>query len=46
MYLVPTSFSLTDEQLKLIVAGRELLRASPDFQRFVTGMVDIRTAGV
>ena len=33
---IPTSFSLTDEQVdKLIAAGRELLRNNPDFQRFV-----------
>jgi NTE family protein len=42
---VPTSFSLTDEQVdKLIAAGRELLRANPDFQRFVAGMGGSRTA--
>ena len=33
---IPTSFSLTDEQVeKLIAAGRELLRSNRDFQRFV-----------
>ena len=33
---VPTSFSLTDEQVdKLIAAGRELLRNNPDYQRLV-----------
>ncbi len=35
---IPTSFSLSDEQVdKLIAAGRELLRSNPDFQRFVAG---------
>jgi NTE family protein len=33
---VPTSFSLSDEQVdRLIAAGRELLRNNPDYQRFV-----------
>lgn len=33
---VPTSFSLTDEQVdKLILAGRELLRRHPEFQRLL-----------
>mgnify|MGYP001545775449 FL=1 len=42
---VPTTFSLTDEQVdRLIAAGRELLRANPDFRRFVTGMAGSRTA--
>jgi NTE family protein len=41
---VPTTFSLTDEQVdRLIAAGRELLRANPDFRRFVTGMAGSRT---
>jgi len=36
---VPTSFSLTDEQVdKLIVAGRAILRGNPDFQRLVAGL--------
>jgi NTE family protein len=36
---IPTTFSLTDEQVdKLIAAGRELLRNNPDFQRFVAGL--------
>ena len=34
--LIPTSFSLSDEQVdSLISAGRELLRSDPGFQRFV-----------
>lgn len=34
---VPTSFSLNDEQVdKLIEAGRELLRANPDFQELLS----------
>lgn len=33
---VPTSFSLTDEQVdELIAAGRELLRNNEDFQQFL-----------
>jgi NTE family protein len=33
---VPTSFSLSDEQVdRLITAGRELLRNNPDYQRLV-----------
>jgi len=33
---VPTSFTLTDEQVDaLIAAGRELLLANPDFRRFI-----------
>jgi len=36
---VPTSFSLSDEQVdKLIAAGRELLRKNLEFQRFVAGL--------
>jgi NTE family protein len=36
---VPTSFNLTDDQVdSLIRAGRELLRANPEFQRFVAGL--------
>lgn len=42
---VPTSFSLTDEQVdKLIAAGRELLRSNPDYQRFVAGLGGEQTA--
>ena len=42
---VPTSFSLTDEQVDaLIAAGRDLLRGNPDYQRFVTGLGGGRTA--
>jgi len=41
---IPTSFSLTDEQVdKLIAAGRELLRSNPDSQRFVAGLNGRRT---
>jgi len=33
---IPTTFSLSDEQVdKLIAAGRDLVRNSPDFQRFL-----------
>jgi NTE family protein len=33
---VPTNFTLNDEQVdKLIEAGRELLRANPDFQELL-----------
>ncbi|MEA3276362.1 MAG: hypothetical protein U9Q81_13950, partial [Pseudomonadota bacterium] len=43
---VPTSFSLSDEQVdKLIAAGRELLRNNPDFQRFLAGLDGARAAG-
>jgi NTE family protein len=36
---VPTSFSLSDEQVdRLIAAGRRLLRDNPDFQRLVAGL--------
>jgi NTE family protein len=42
---VPTSFSLTDEQVdKLIAAGRDLLRNNPDYRRFVTGLGGKQTA--
>ncbi len=42
---IPTSFSLTDEQVdKLIAAGRELLRNNPDFQRLLAGLGGGRTA--
>ena len=42
---VPTSFSLTDEQVeKVIAAGRELLRSNPDYQRFVASLGGGRTA--
>ena len=43
---VPTSFSLTDEQVdELIAAGRELLRNDPDFQRFLAGLGGTRAPG-
>jgi NTE family protein len=36
---IPTSFSVSDEQVdRLIAAGRELLRNNPDFQRFVADL--------
>ena len=36
---VPTSFSLTDEQVdKLIAAGRQLLREHPDFQQLLADL--------
>jgi NTE family protein len=40
---VPTSFNLTDEQVdRLILAGRELLRANPEFQRFLAELKKYR----
>jgi NTE family protein len=43
---VPTSFSLSDEQVdELIAAGRELLRKNPDFQRFLAGLGGARASG-
>ncbi len=42
---VPTSFSLTDEQVdKVIAAGRDLLRSNPDYQRFVANLGGQRIA--
>ena len=42
---IPTSYSLTDEQVnKLIAAGRDLLRNHPDFQLLVAGLGGGRTA--
>jgi hypothetical protein len=42
---VPTSFSLSDEQVdKLIAAGRESLRGNPDYQRFLADMGGARVA--
>ena len=42
---VPTSFSLTDEQVdKLIAAGRDLLRNNSDYQQFVASLGGARTA--
>jgi len=41
---IPTSFSLTDEQVdRLISAGRDLLRSNPDYQRFVADLGGRRT---
>ena len=38
-YQIPTSFSLSDEQVdRLIAAGRELLRNNADFQQFLTDL--------
>jgi len=43
---VPTSFSLSDEQVdKLIAAGRELLRANADYRRFLAGLGGARVSG-
>jgi len=37
--LIPTSFSLSDEQIdRLILAGRELLRNNPEFQRLLADL--------
>ena len=42
---VPTSFSLTDEQVeKLIAAGRQILRDNPDYQRFIADLGGARTS--
>ncbi len=42
---IPTSFSLSDEQVdKLIAAGHELLRANPDYQRLLAGLGGSRVA--
>ena len=36
---IPTSFSLSEEQIdRLILAGRELLRNNPDFQRLLADL--------
>lgn len=41
--LIPTSFRLSDEQAdKLIEAGRQLIRSSPDFQRVVAELGSIQ----
>jgi NTE family protein len=41
---VPTSFSLTDEQVdRLVAAGRQLLRNNPDYQRFIADLGGART---
>ena len=38
---IPTSFSLTDEQIDaLIKAGRELLRNNPTFQKLLSDIQD------
>jgi len=43
---IPTSFSLSDEQVdKLIAAGRELLRNNSDFQGLLEDLGGARTAG-
>ena len=43
---IPTSFSLTDEQVdRLIAAGRTLLRNNADYQRFVAGLGGARASG-
>ena len=36
---IPTSYTLTDEQVdKLIAAGHQLLRENPDYQRFISDL--------
>jgi NTE family protein len=43
---VPTSFSLSDEQVdKLIATGRKLLRNNPEFQRLVATLGETRMVG-
>ncbi len=43
---IPTSFSLTDEQVdRLIAAGRTLLRNNADYQQFVAGLGGARALG-
>ena len=40
---IPTSFSLNDEQVdKLIEAGRELLKADPEFRRLLEDLREDR----
>ena len=40
---IPTSFDLTDEEVdRLILAGRELLRTNPEFQRFLSELEGLR----
>jgi NTE family protein len=42
---IPTSFSLTDEQVdRLVAAGHDLLRNNPDYQRFVADLGGTRSA--
>jgi NTE family protein len=43
---IPTSFSLTDEQVDtLVAAGHDLLRNNPDYQRFVADLGGARASG-
>ncbi len=43
---IPTSFSLTDEQVdRLIAAGRTLLRNNAEYQRFLAGLGGARASG-
>lgn len=43
---IPTSFSLTDEQVdELIITGRQLLRSNADFQRFLSNLGGARVTG-
>ena len=43
---IPTSFSLSDEQVdKLIAVGHELLRGNPDYQRFLADLGGARASG-
>ncbi len=43
---IPTSFSLSDEQVdRLIAAGHELLRSNPDYQRFLADLGGGRVSG-
>ena len=43
---IPTSFSLTDEQVdKLVAAGHDLLRNNADYQRFVADVGGARASG-
>jgi NTE family protein len=40
---IPTSFNLADEEVdRLILAGRELLRTNPEFQRFLSELEEFR----
>jgi NTE family protein len=40
---IPTSFDLTDQEVdRLILAGRELLRSNPEFQRFLSDLKAFR----
>ena len=44
-YSIPTSFALSEEQVdRLILAGRELLRNNPDYQRMLADLGYVQTS--